>query len=96
VCLTSEAKGDMHYGGTSPFYLNTEKRSLTESSPQDPPSTHNCVPVDCQQARVASERTMWSSKLLEIFKVVVRRGFKSWLALCIVGVMGLNFEIMRG
>jgi hypothetical protein len=45
----------------------------TESSPPDPPSTCNRVPVGvCQQTHIASERRIeWSKKILDIFDWVI-------------------------
>jgi hypothetical protein len=40
--------------------------------------------------RARESRIRWSSKLLEIFEPVIRRGFKSWWAWGIVGEVGLN------
>jgi hypothetical protein len=57
----TEAKGDAHYGGASPFYLTSQKGQSTESSP---PVffPHFGVPMGTRARTYTNEHPMWEKE----------------------------------
>jgi hypothetical protein len=81
----TEAKGDAHYGGASPFYLTSQKVNQPNLLPLSsfPASVcpwahvHAHIPMNTLSGR---KKIRGSSKMLGIFERVVHHGFKSWSA----------------
>jgi hypothetical protein len=103
MCVSHLKQREMRVMGRVFLLVNCTKRIFNRIfstgcsfRPRPRASGHMCAHM-CQRPRITNgRRTMWSSKLLEIFKLLVCRRFKSWLAWCIVYEVGLNFEAMRG